>query len=80
MLAIARGTLPLAVFGPAGYGLRTGLLAAPARLAQAAAPLLFGVLLDAWGMGTLLAFAGLGLASLAALLVLRMPRAVAPVR
>ena len=25
MLTIARGTLPLALFGPAGYGLRTGL-------------------------------------------------------
>jgi len=80
MLTIARGTLPLALFGPAGYGLRTGLLAAPARLAQAAAPLLFGVLLDAWGAGTLLVSAGLGLASLAALLVLRMPRAVTPAR
>jgi hypothetical protein len=32
MLTIARGTLPLALFGAAGYGLRTGLLAAPARI------------------------------------------------
>ena len=29
MLTIARGTLPLALFGPAGYGLRTGILSAP---------------------------------------------------
>jgi hypothetical protein len=29
---IARGTLPLALFGPAGYGLRTGFLSAPARI------------------------------------------------
>ncbi len=28
MITIARGTLPLAIFGPAGYGLRTGILAA----------------------------------------------------
>ena len=38
MLTIAKGTLPLAIFGPVGYGLRTGILAAPARAAQAAAP------------------------------------------
>jgi hypothetical protein len=31
MLTIARGTLPLALFGPAGYGLRTGIQTAPAR-------------------------------------------------
>ena len=42
MLTIARGTLPLALFGPAGYGLRTGILAAPARILQGGAPLLFG--------------------------------------
>jgi MFS family permease len=46
LLTIARGTLPLALFGPVGYGLRTGLMAAPARILQGAAPLLFGLLLD----------------------------------
>jgi MFS family permease len=46
MLTIARGTLPLALFGPAGYGLRTGMLSAPARILQGGAPLLFGVVLD----------------------------------
>ncbi|MGO8917395.1 MAG: MFS transporter, partial [Stellaceae bacterium] len=35
MLTIAKGSLPLAIFGPAGYGLRTGWLSAPARIAQA---------------------------------------------
>ena len=49
MLTIARGTLPLALFGPAGYGLRTGLLSAPARILQGGAPLLFGVVLDRAG-------------------------------
>jgi MFS family permease len=34
LLTIARGTVPLAVFGPHGYGRRTGLLGAPARAAQ----------------------------------------------
>ena len=49
LLTIARGTLPLALFGPASYGLRTGILAAPARILQGAAPLLFGVVLDQGG-------------------------------
>lgn len=49
MLTIARGTLPLALFGPASYGLRTGFLSAPARILQGGAPLLFGVVLDKGG-------------------------------
>ena len=70
MLTIAKGTLPLALFGPAGYGLRTGLLSAPARVAQAGAPLLFGLLLDRVGVGVLSLSAGLGIASTVALLAL----------
>jgi MFS family permease len=46
LLTIARGTLPLALFGAAGYGLRTGLLSAPARILQGIAPLLFSLVLD----------------------------------
>jgi hypothetical protein len=49
MLTIARGTLPLAMFGAAGYGLRRGILGAPARILQGAAPLLFGLVLDRGG-------------------------------
>jgi MFS family permease len=49
MLTIARGTLPLALFGPTGYGLRTGILSAPARFLQGGAPLLFGIVLDQGG-------------------------------
>jgi len=71
MLTIAKGTLPLALFGPAGYGLRTGLLSAPARVAQAGAPLLFGLLLDCVGVGVLALSARLGIASTIALLALR---------
>lgn len=73
LLTIAKGTLPLALFGPAGYGLRTGLLSAPARVAQAGAPLLFGVLLDWAGLGVLAVSAGLGLASAGALLLIVRP-------
>ena len=71
LLTIAKGTLPLALFGPAGYGLRTGLLSVPARVAQAGAPLLFGLLIDYAGLGVLAVSAGLGLASAVALLALR---------
>ena len=71
LLTIARGTVPLAVFGPDGYGERTGLLGAPARAAQAFAPLLFGVLLDAMGVSVVYVSAALCLAALAALFCLR---------
>ena len=64
LLTIARGTLPLALFGPHGYGERTGLLGAPARAAQAFAPLLFALLLDAIGLWVLIVSAGLCLAAL----------------
>jgi hypothetical protein len=58
LLTIARGTLPLALFGSAGYGLRTGLLAAPARLLQGGAPLLFALVLDTLGPRAALLLSG----------------------
>ena len=77
LLTISRGTLPLALFGPTGYGLRTGIIVAPARVTTAAAPLLFGLLLDAMGTGALVVSAGLSLAALAALTLLRAQPAAA---
>ena len=74
LLTIARGTVPLAVFGPHGYGERTGLLGAPARTAQAFAPLLFGLLLDVMGASAIIVSAALCLASFAALLCLHTSR------
>jgi predicted MFS family arabinose efflux permease len=71
LLTIARGTVPLALFGPAGYGERTGLLGAPARAVQALAPLVFGLLLDELGLAAIAVAAGASLAALAALLCLR---------
>jgi MFS family permease len=71
LLTIARGTVPLAVFGPHGYGERTGLLGAPARAAQAFAPLVFGLLLDAMGASVVYVSAALCLAALVALFCLR---------
>jgi hypothetical protein len=57
----AKGTLPLALFGPSGYGHRQGLLMLPARLAQALAPWLFGVLLASLGTAALWFSAGASL-------------------
>lgn len=71
ILTIAKGTLPLVLFGPAGYGARQGLMMVPARVAQAFAPVLFGMLLDRVGAAALWATTLLGLAALAALWVLR---------
>jgi predicted MFS family arabinose efflux permease len=76
LLTIARGTVPLAVFGPHGYGERTGLLGAPARAAQALAPLLFGVLLDTMGASVIVISSALCLAAFAALFGLRASRPV----
>lgn len=71
MITIAKGTLPLAIFGPHGYGLRTGILSAPARLALSAAPLVFGLLLDRFGVLAILLTVGLNLSAFASLWLLR---------
>jgi len=71
VITIARGTLPLAIFGPKNYGYRLGLIGAPARMAQAIAPLLFGFLIDAMGSRVLIVSSALSLAAVAALLLLR---------
>ena len=71
ILTIAKGTLPLVLFGPAGYGARQGLMMVPARVAQAFAPVLFGMLLDRTGAAALWLTTLLGLAALAALWLLR---------
>ncbi|MDQ0315895.1 MFS transporter [Amorphus orientalis] len=67
ILTIAKGTLPLAVFGPNGYGFRQGLLMVPARFAQAAAPFAFALLVERYGVEALLLTAFLGIATLLAL-------------
>ncbi len=71
ILTIARGTLPLAIFGPKDYGYRLGLIGAPARMAQAAAPLAFGLLIDMIGIKVLIVSSALSLAALLALCLVR---------
>jgi hypothetical protein len=65
------------IFGPIGYGLRSGIIGAPARAAQAASPLLFGLLMDHMGLGVLAISAGLSLGACFALLLLRARAAAA---
>ncbi|MBR1267356.1 MFS transporter [Bradyrhizobium sp. AUGA SZCCT0222] len=71
ILTIARGTLPLAIFGPQNYGYRLGIIGAPARMAQAAAPLLFSLLIDIMGSRVLIVSSALSLAALLALFLVR---------
>ncbi len=75
VLTIARGTLPLAIFGPQNYGYRLGIIGAPARMAQAAAPLAFGLLIDAMGSRVLMVSSALSLSALVALFLLKPPPA-----
>ena len=79
ILTIAKGTLPLVLFGTQGYGERQGLLMVPARIAQALAPWLFGICLAKWGPNALWVSAALGVVALGALLMLRQQRVDADV-
>jgi MFS family permease len=75
ILTIARGTVPLAIFGPQNYGYRLGIIGAPARMMQAAAPLAFSLLVETMGSKVLLVSSALSLSALLALLLLRKPAA-----
>ena len=72
LITIAKGTLPLAIFGAAGYGERQGWLAVLARIMQALAPYVFSLVLDGYGVhAALLLSGGLSLAAVAALFGLK---------
>lgn len=71
ILTIARGTLPLSIFGPKDFGYRLGIIGAPARMAQAIAPLAFGLLIDIMGAKVLMVSSALSLSALAALFLIR---------
>jgi predicted MFS family arabinose efflux permease len=78
ILTIARGTLPLAIFGPKDYAYRLGLIGAPSRIAQALAPLGFGLLIEPMGRGVLVVSSVLCIAALIALLLLRRDARITP--
>lgn len=79
ILTIARGTLPLAMFGPENYAYRLGVLGAPSRISQALSPLAFGFLVDGMGGRVLLVSSALSLIALGALLILRSTAPYQPV-
>ncbi|MGY3610954.1 MULTISPECIES: MFS transporter [unclassified Bradyrhizobium] len=70
ILTIARGTLPLSIFGPENYAYRLGLIGLPSRICQALAPIAFGLLIEPLGKFVLAVSAGLSLAALIALIIL----------
>jgi hypothetical protein len=71
ILTIARGTLPLALFGPHGFGRRVGMISLPARATGALAPLAVGLMAEHIGTATLWVSAAASLSAFIALLVLR---------
>lgn len=68
LITIARGAVPLALFGRTGYGEVLGTIAAPALILNAIAPTLFAILLERGGahaaMGVTLAFGILSVAGM----------------
>jgi hypothetical protein len=74
LVTIARGTVPLVLFGPAGYGRLIGRIAGPWLVMQSAAPLVLAFiaerLSDAAALAVVAAFA---LAAMACFLVIRRP-------
>lgn len=68
IFVIARGTLPLTLFGPVGYGARLGVINAYRRYVVATSPFLFAYAIEQ--LGVRLAFAALALVSFAGLALL----------
>jgi MFS family permease len=70
VMTIASGALPLALFGAGGFGLRQGLLMAPARVVSASAPFVFDLLLARLGTSALAVTGALGVAAFIVLMLL----------
>ena len=51
VISIVRGAVPLALFGPRGYGAVLGVIATPVLIVNAAAPTVFTWIVDRWGWG-----------------------------
>lgn len=71
IITIARGTLPLALFGPTGFGRRVGMISLPSRATGALAPLALGVMVDQLGSSALWISALASISAFFALLMLR---------
>lgn len=70
---IARGTLPLMLFGPVGYGARLGIINAFRRYVVVTSPFLVAFAIEQFGVR--LSFAALRVVSFAGLALLRKVRA-----
>lgn len=75
LLTIVIGTLPLALFGAAGYGARQGWIALPGRVVSALSPWVFGLAIERWGSDAIWLSASIGLGAFLLLLAVRLPRA-----
>ena len=76
LITIARGAVPLVLFGPVGYGATIGRIAGPWLVMQAIAPLVLAFVIERTSDPAALALiAGLALVSFVCLTVLRAPKA-----
>ena len=71
LVTITRGTVPLWLFGPEGYGALLGRIGGLARVVQAIAPFAFGFAVEAWGGSAVWITGVLMLAAVLALLAIR---------
>lgn len=69
ILTIASGTIPLVLFGAAGYGLRQGMLMAPGRIGMAVSPFIFALLIEKFGASAVLFTIGLSVIGFTGLLL-----------
>ncbi|NDA48812.1 MAG: MFS transporter, partial [Alphaproteobacteria bacterium] len=79
LVTIVRGVVPLALFGPEGYGRRLGLISGPALALKAVAPMLIGAVLTGQGVGAVLWISlGCGIIALASISTLYWTQRSAP--
>ena len=77
LITIARGTVPLALFGAAGYGFLIGRIARPVLLMQASAPLVLALVAErASDPAVLMVVAGLALVAFGCFAIVRRPSTV----
>jgi MFS family permease len=75
LLTIARGTLPLALFGASGYGRLIGRIAGPFLVIQAVAPLVLAIVSERYSDAAALAVAAaFAIVALACLALIRRPK------
>jgi len=73
-MTISRGTVPLTLFGPSGYGAVLGRIAGPSLILQAGAPLILAFAAERISDPAALAIvAGMAVLSFAAFLAVRKP-------